>query len=461
MGGAVQFGSALAFLLASAIKVTAVLAAAYACAAALRRGSAAARYLVWSAAMAAMLALPVLSLMLPAWRVAAPERGRMVSRVVEKAVAAAPLAVTAEARAATPAPIDWRAWLLVAWAAGCAAVLARMAAGTARVWWVARISAEVVDARWRDLAAELAGAVKLSRPVRLVECPRAAMPMTWGAVILLPAGARQWPAERRRMVLLHELIHIRRLDHWVQLLSQAACAAYWFHPLAWRAAAELRREREQSCDDAVLRLGAKGSAYAEHLLELARSLRSSDPAWSTAVGMAHASHLESRLLALLDPRRNREGITPRRALLAGLAAAGLTVPLAVIGAQAQAPRAMLTGTVYDPSGAVVPQATITVTSADGKSKEITRSGDDGRFSLVALPAGKYTLEAAQRGFRLARRDLTLPPGVTDLKLTLEVGSVSETVEVLGKRPPVQPKPGVVPQRIRVGGTYRRPGWCTW
>jgi hypothetical protein len=84
----------------------------------------------------------------------------------------------------------------------------------------------------------------------------------------------------------------------VQLIAQAACAIYWFNPLVWMAAAQLRSERERACDDAVLRGGALASAYAGHLLDIARELR---PALrpSAALAMARRSDLEGRLLAVL------------------------------------------------------------------------------------------------------------------------------------------------------------------
>jgi TonB family protein len=433
-------------VLASALKATVILAAAYACAAMLKQASAASRHLVWTAAIAATLLLPVLAAVLPGWRVAVPPR-------VATELTVRPSQPAGPAAAAHPIPArrSTADWLLVVWAVGCGVVLARALAATVRVWWMVRHSREENEPMLATLASQLG----LRRPVRLLTCAPAAMPVTWGIwrpVILLPASAAEWPAERRRLVLLHELVHVARRDHWMQLLTQIVCAGYWFHPLVWHAAGRLRQEREQSCDDAVLRLGTKGSAYAEHLLALARSLQAGQEVWTMAVGMAHASHLESRLLALLDPRRNRQGVSLRKALAAGLVAAGLTLPLAMIGARAQG-GAALSGTIFDPSGGTVPQATVTVTKSDGAVKEATRSDDVGHWAFAALPAGRYSIEIARPGFRLFRKTSDVP-ATSSVMTILEVGAVSESLDVVGKRPQFPPPPSSGRQRIRVGGNVQ-------
>ena len=139
------------------------------------------------------------------------------------------------------------------------------------------------------------------------------MPMAWGVVrpvVLLPGGADAWPDDRREVVLLHELAHIRRRDCLTQALAQAVCALYWFNPLVWLAARRLRAERERACDDLVLQSGAEGPSYAAHLLELARTLRDVRGGALATVAMARRSQLEGRLLAILNPALNRR--TPGR-----------------------------------------------------------------------------------------------------------------------------------------------------
>ena len=168
------------------------------------------------------------------------------------------------------------------------------------------------------------------------------MPMTWGIrrpAILLPAEADSWTAERRRDVLLHELAHVKRHDFLIQLVARIACAVYWFHPMVWLAATRLREERERACDDHVLRAGATPSAYASHLLEIARGLRAARATSLASVAMARPAQLANRLIDVLDTRRCRDTLSARAALPAWLAAIAVVVPLA-----AAAPR------VAEPAG---------------------------------------------------------------------------------------------------------------
>ncbi|MFA5910252.1 MAG: HEAT repeat domain-containing protein [Vicinamibacterales bacterium] len=151
------------------------------------------------------------------------------------------------------------------------------------------------------------------------------------SVVMMPPSAAQWSAEERQAAFVHELTHIRRRDRRTQAIAQLACAIYWFNPLVWHAAAGLARERERACDDEVLRLGVKPSAYATLLLDLARRPAAWTPA--TALSMARPAAVEGRLLMILAAVVH----TPRRSTkwLVGATVAGLTT--AILGAQPSAP----------------------------------------------------------------------------------------------------------------------------
>jgi beta-lactamase regulating signal transducer with metallopeptidase domain len=168
-------------------------------------------------------------------------------------------------------------------------------------------SARPAPAAWQLEVNALCERLRVRREVRLGILDRPTSPLATGvvrAVILLPAAAARWSDDRRRAVLLHELAHVRRHDCRVQIVAQTGCALFWFNPLVWLAASELRRERERACDDEVLQLGAQPSSYAAHLLDIAREFRPTLRP-SAALAMARPSELEGRLLAVLAARRAR------------------------------------------------------------------------------------------------------------------------------------------------------------
>ena len=126
---------------------------------------------------------------------------------------------------------------------------------------------------WSDVSRRLSRDYGLRRPVLLLQGEHPTLLGTWGlrqAKMILPREAREWPADRVRIVLGHELAHIQRRDWLVQLAAELLRAVYWFNPLVWIACRRLRQESEQACDDAVLRLGVEGRDYATHLLDVAR-----------------------------------------------------------------------------------------------------------------------------------------------------------------------------------------------
>jgi hypothetical protein len=157
------------------------------------------------------------------------------------------------------------------------------------------------------------------------------MPATWGSlrpVILLPAEADGWPAERRRVVLLHELAHVKRWDCLTQMLARLACGLYWFNPLAWVAAHRMRVERERACDDLVLNGGFKASDYASHLVEIARSFRRMPQ--MAAIAMARSTSLAGRVAAIIDDTRKRRA---PRAFVVALCCVAVIGFVAVVAAQ--------------------------------------------------------------------------------------------------------------------------------
>ena len=161
---------------------------------------------------------------------------------------------------------------------------------------------------------ELQRRLSVSRPVRLLKSAAACSPLLAGvrqACILLPADCVDWPAEKLRIVLSHELAHVERRDIFWQLAARTAAALYWFHPLAWLALSRMRQEREQACDDRVLSLGVSAIDYAAGLAEFAAALAGRPSPLAGSLGMAEQLPLEDRVHSILDRSKARHPASPR------------------------------------------------------------------------------------------------------------------------------------------------------
>ena len=133
-------------------------------------------------------------------------------------------------------------------------------------------------------------------------------------------------------------------------------------------------------------------------------------------------------------------------------ARGLSVAAALLllaaPARAQVDRATLTGTVTDPSNAVIPQARVIVTNlATGVGATVTTTSD-GTYLVVNLAPGEYLVQAEADGFQRFEQTVRLETGARSrLDLSLPVGSIGETVRVEGVTPLVNTTSAVVGQVV--------------
>jgi beta-lactamase regulating signal transducer with metallopeptidase domain len=500
-----------------AAKATLVLAGAGAVAIVLRSASAASRHLCWCLGLSAVLVLPALSLALPQWScrvlpTATETVGLIPASTDLQAPHPAPPGVAPRSLdgigfdedplrdsgsagrpasrpdTARPAAQRGRSWVLfnpswswlwAAWLVGATTVLsAPIAGGIALRRW-AREAEPIVGEDWTALLLGLSAQLGLTGHIRLLRSTRAVMPMTWGwirPVVLLPAESESWDVDRRRDVLLHELAHVRRLDCLTQIIARAACAVYWFHPLAWFAERRLRIERERACDDVVLLSGARASDYAGHLLEIARGLNVPRAVAQSALAMARPPQLEGRLVAILDPARRRRRGPGRGVAAAALIAVAVAIgPLAtvqlgtrantgsaptVVAPSANVPpetarveRMTLTGRVLDPAGKPVPDAAVMVivrskysrrpqldaAATGAMSSHEGRCDGSGRFR-IELPRTTsarqhgLTLTAMASGYSLGWTDLDpdVDPPVADVALRPELVIRGRMFDVQGQ-----------------------------
>lgn len=126
----------------------------------------------------------------------------------------------------------------------------------------------------RGVLKECAQALGMRRRVGVYLSDRTDTPVVCGLLrprIILPYAFKDLDDRRQlRLILTHELVHIRRGDHLFKPLFLAALCLHWFNPLVWVAARFLDRDLERSCDERVVSLWGEENrgAYASSLLDL-------------------------------------------------------------------------------------------------------------------------------------------------------------------------------------------------
>src|SRR5437867_5817303 len=113
--------------------------------------------------------------------------------------------------------------------------------------------------------------------------------------------------------------------------------------------------------------------------------------------------------------------------------------LGLSAAWGQLNRGTITGIVTDPSGAAVAEAKITAVHLETNISSSTSSTLNGNYTLSSLPIGVYRLEVEAAGFKRALRDnVSVSAGATvGISVTLEIGSVAESVEVKAVAAPIE------------------------
>lgn len=257
---------------------------------AMRIKTAATRHAAWTVVVIVMLLLPIWSmtgLTLPV-RVLQPESSRSAEPVTAAPIPLDTIATVEAVAPATPLPsepprrIDSTIILIGVYVLGLGVLLARLAIGT------------VHANRLRRTATTIAGAATSTR---------CSTPITVGwlkPLMILPSGWQHWPSAQLDAVLTHEREHARRRDPLVQWFALFNRAVFWFHPLAWWLERRLATLAEEACDAAVLAAGHAPEAYADYLLDIARSMtREGHRIHVVGVAMP-GSGLQPRLRKILD-----------------------------------------------------------------------------------------------------------------------------------------------------------------
>ncbi|HUJ22242.1 MAG TPA: M56 family metallopeptidase [Bryobacteraceae bacterium] len=385
-----------------------------------RRCNAATRYAVWLVTLAVIAALPllrtapraaaartehrVITMAEPSRPLAAPAMkpgGLAPPAHAVRVIPPAPSRVAAEGtrarRISSPAAVPlatihmrnrWPAMLFCAWIAGAVLMLFRLAWSFLHVRRLRRASLPLGTEHQNRLTKWLKASGGACR-VKLHSAANIRTPMALGALdplILIPNDFldRLTDAECDH-VLLHELAHVRRGDHWTNLFQKLVEAVLFFHPAVWWTAKKLNLERESACDDWVVHVTGEPKPYAACLAKMAEVIVPAS-APLPATGMFRgARQISTRIERLLERGRNRApraslgALIPAVMVLGGAAFVCAEVRAVLAGPDAGAHFARLQPVSWSGQNAPVtppPQAKAQEPTSEAQGESCDCDGDD-------------------------------------------------------------------------------------
>jgi bla regulator protein BlaR1 len=188
-----------------------------------------------------------------------------------------------------------------------------------------RRSSRPVRGAWLARFNEFRERAGIGARIRLLVSGRTDTPLLAGIlrpVIIVPAGMLTLlPFEQVEAILMHELFHLKRFDHLVNILQRVAEVLFFYNPAVWSISGTIRKERENCCDDLVLGGCSRPLDYARALYQLALEQRGAFLVFPAATGSG-SGHLKTRILRMLNPtamKTNiREKISALLLLIAGV-----------------------------------------------------------------------------------------------------------------------------------------------
>jgi beta-lactamase regulating signal transducer with metallopeptidase domain len=327
--------------------------------------------------------------------------------------------------------------VMFVWAAGVLLMLARLARNSGRVVQLRRSSPPLQNEAHRFLLREIAARLGMRRVPLLLVSSRTVVPLAVGfgrpAVILPERLLAAVSDNELRDILVHEAAHLQRSDQRIVLLQELAGALYWPIVSVHALNRELRRAREEVCDNVVL-AGRDAISYGRTLLHVAELLVEARPVGAAVGIIGGPGKLERRIAGLIDPRRNTMTATGRTAacvvmflFIAGAAIASATrfaasaladqpvpatqKPLAAADLEDPKFTGHFNGRVHGPDGKPLSGAQVFIVPINGGNKEAgpvrARTDADGRFAFDA-PDMTYTeldgLPARREGLLSVTKD---------------------------------------------------------
>lgn len=176
---------------------------------------------------------------------------------------------------------------------------------------------------WRLFVKNTAQQLGITREISIYLSEKIGSPLTIGFIkpmILVPvASINHLTVAQLEAVILHEMAHIKRYDYLVNILLSVAEISLFFNPFTQLLSKQIRKERENSCDDWVLQFQYSAETYATALLRIAQL--QTVPAFAMAAKGSNENELLTRVKRMIGAQE--QGFNYRKQLLAFFLVTGI------------------------------------------------------------------------------------------------------------------------------------------
>ena len=222
-----------------------------------------------------------------------------------------------------------RAWfdlrsetILLVWLTGVILFLLKVSIG---LGYVQYLKTGVQDQKLTDALSTMKQRLAISLDTKVLASARVTIPVVVGSlkpIILIPVAlVNQLNTKEVEAILAHELAHVLRQDFLANLIIHLIEALYYYHPAVWWVSANIRAERENSCDDLALQSGVSPLLYAQTLTKIEAMQARHTPTLAMALTNSKSQlvHRITRILNMKQTKRNMKEKTIATMLLLSIA----------------------------------------------------------------------------------------------------------------------------------------------
>ena len=202
--------------------------------------------------------------------------------------------------------------IVTMWIMGVALFILKLLGGISYVYYLRSRLNFPADEYWLEMVEKLGEKAGVKRGMELVESALVRSPLVVGhlkPMILFPIGAiNKLNTKEVEAILAHEIAHVLRNDYIFNIIQSVIEALFYFHPAVWWISANIRTERENSCDDVAIALCGNSMTYAKALVSVQEMAYYGSPQMAMAFAGQRKNQLLFRVQRILKQPHNKTNV---------------------------------------------------------------------------------------------------------------------------------------------------------